>query len=161
MAERMQYDVPPTRTEPTAKESLDTLLESLHQHGFLRLANDVVKANSDIGKILVEGLNLPGSQNAIQNLSLLMMALGTIPPERFNHMILALRAALMALKPASEETKQHAAAPGLRGVMSLLNDEALWQSLRPLFAGMEAFSQELQRAEEPPVTRYSGKSTRE
>ena len=37
MAERMQYDVPPTRTEPTAKESLDTLLESLHQHGFLRL----------------------------------------------------------------------------------------------------------------------------
>ncbi len=161
MAERMQYDVPPTRTEPTAKESLDTLLESLHEHGFLRLANDVVKANSEIGKILVDGLNRPGSQNAIQNLSLLMMALGTIPPERFNHMIMALRAGLMALKPASEQTQQQTAAPGLKGVISLLKDEALWQSLRPLFVGMEAFSQELQREEEPPVTRYSGKPTHE
>ncbi|WP_313690493.1 DUF1641 domain-containing protein [Pantoea sp.] len=161
MAERLEYQVPPTRTEATAQEALEELIENLHQHGFLRLANDAVKANSDIGKILVAGLNRPGTQNAIQNLSLLLMAIGTIPPERFNHILLALREAAMALKPASDEAEQSEAAPGVRGVLKLLNDEALWQSLRPFFAAVETFSEQMRQDEQPPVTRYSGKNTHE
>ncbi|WP_312242372.1 DUF1641 domain-containing protein [Pantoea sp.] len=161
MAERMQYQVPPTRTEPTAKEALDTLLESLHEHGFLRLANDLVRANSDIGKILAEGLNKPGSQNAIQNFSLLFMMLSTIPPERMNHLLLALKAGVMAVKPASDEAKQDSAAPGIRGVVKLLNDEDLWQGLRPIFAGVEAFTREMHKEEVKPITRYSGKASYE
>lgn len=161
MAERLTYTVPPVRTEATAQEALNELIENLHEHGFLRLANDAVKANSDIGKILVSGLNRPGTQSAIQNLSLLMMTLSTIPPERLNHLLLALRAGAMALKPASDNTQQEQAAPGVRGVLHLLNDEKLWQSLRPLFAALEAFSAALQQDEVKPITRYSGKSTRE
>ncbi|QGY32475.1 DUF1641 domain-containing protein [Pantoea cypripedii] len=160
MAERLEYQVPPTRTEATAQEALDELIENLHQHGFLRLANDAVKANSDIGKILVAGLNRPATQNAIQNFSLLLMAIGTIPPERFNHILLALREAAMALKPASDDAEQ-SAAPGVRGVLKLLNDDALWQSLRPFFAAVETFSEQMRQDEQPPVTRYSGKSTHE
>jgi len=49
MAERMKYQVPPTRTEPTAREAMDELIENLHQHGFLRLANDLVKSNNEVG----------------------------------------------------------------------------------------------------------------
>lgn len=82
MAERMKYQVPPTPTEPTAREAMDELIENLHQHGFLRMANDLVKSNSEVGKILVSGLNQPGTQNALQNLSILMMTLGSVPPER-------------------------------------------------------------------------------
>lgn len=55
MAERMNYEVPPTRTEPDAGEALNTLLENLHKHGFLRLANDLVCANTEIAKVVVSG----------------------------------------------------------------------------------------------------------
>lgn len=161
MAERLSYQVPPARTEPTAQEALDTLLESLHQHGFLRLANDLVKANADIGKILAGGLNKPGTQNAMQNLSLLFMALSTIPPERFNHLLLAAKAGIMAVKPASDEAKRHSAAPGIRGVIKLLSDEEFWQGLRPIFAGVQAFAREMHRPETKPITRYSGKVSHE
>jgi len=161
MAEPLEYQPTPTPTEPSAHEALNTLLESLHQHGFLRLANDVVKANNDIGKIIAAGLNRPGSQHAAQNLSLLFMMLSTIPPARFNHILLAMREALMAIKPASEAAQQQKTAPGLSGIMKLLNDESLWQAVRPLLAGLETFAQEMQRDEEKPITRYSGKPTRE
>lgn len=161
MAERLTYQVPPARTEPTAQEALDTLLESLHQHGFLRLANDLVCANADIGKILAQGLNKPGAQNALQNISLLLMTLGTMPPERFNHVLLALKSGMMAVKPASDEMKQGAAAPGIRGVIKLLNDDDLWQGLRPIFAGIKAFAREMHKPEEKPITRYSGKASHE
>ncbi|MFC7509610.1 hypothetical protein ACFQUX_25425 [Pantoea stewartii] len=81
MAEPLKYDVPPTRTEPTANEALATLLESLHQHGFLRLATDIVNANTQIAGVLVDGLNQPGALNAMQNLSLVFKALATISPK--------------------------------------------------------------------------------
>lgn len=161
MAERLSYTVPPTRTEKTAQEAMDELVENLHQHGFLRLANDAIKANNDIGKILVAGLNRPGAQSAMQNISLILMTLSTIPPERLNHILLALRDAAMAMKPASDATQQEHAAPGVRGVLHLLNDEKLWQGLRPLFAALEAFSAGMQREEEKPITRYSGKPSNE
>ncbi|CAK6500654.1 hypothetical protein PANPA_00352 (plasmid) [Pantoea sp. Nvir] len=162
MAERLSYTVPPTRTEKTAQEAMDELVENLHEHGFLRLANDAIKANNDIGKILVAGLNRPGTQSALQNISLILMTLSTIPPERLNHILLALRDAAMAMKPASDATQQEGnAAPGIRGVLHLLNDEKLWQGLRPLFAALEAFSAGMQREEEKPITRYSGKPSNE
>ena len=161
MAERMKYQVTPTRTEPTAREEMDDLLENLHQHGFLRLANDRVKSNSEVGKILVSGLNQPGTQNARQNLSLLMMTLGSVPPERFNHLLLAVRDAAMAVKPARDEARQNKAAPGIRGIIRLLNDEDLWRGLRPIFAALEVFSQQIDREEQKPITRFSGKPTRE
>ncbi len=72
MAEPLHYQPTATRTEPSAQEALNELLENLHQHGFLRLANDMVQANNDIGKIVAAGLNRPGTQNAVQNLSLLL-----------------------------------------------------------------------------------------
>lgn len=161
MAEPLHYQPTLTRTEPSAQEALNELLENLHQHGFLRLANDMVKANNDIGKIVAAGLNRPGTQNAVQNLSLLFMTLSTVPPERFNHLLLALRDALLAMKPASDTAQQEKSAPGVSGVLKLLNDEALWQGIRPLLAALETFARAMQGDEEKPITRYSGKPSRE
>ncbi|OWS74502.1 hypothetical protein CBW22_19295 [Pantoea sp. VS1] len=161
MAEPLHYQPTTTRTEPSAQEALNELLENLHQHGFLRLANDMVKANNDIGKIVAAGLNRPGTQNAVQNLSLLFMTLSTVPPERFNHLLLALRDALLAMKPASDTAQQEKSAPGVSGVLKLLNDEALWQGIRPLLAALETFARAMQGDEEKPITRYSGKPSRE
>ena len=161
MAKRITYQVTPARTETTAREAMDELIENLHQHGFLRLANDLVKSNSEVGKILVSGLNQPGTQNALQNISLLMMTLGSVPPERFNHLLQAIRDAAMAVKPAREEARQEKAAPGIRGIIRLLNDEELWRGLRPLLTALDVFSQQIDREEEKPITRFSGKPSRE
>jgi len=161
MAERIKFQVPPTPIESTAREAMDELIENLHQHGFLRLANDLVKSNSEVGKILVSGLNQPGTQNALQNLSLLMMTLGSVPPERFNHLLLAVRDAAMAVRPAQEQERQEKAAPGIRGIIRLLRDEELWRGLRPIFAALKVFSQQTDQEEQKPITRFSGKSSRE
>ena len=158
MAERMQYQVPPAGVETSAQESLDTLLENLHKHGFLRLANDAVCANVDIAKILVEGLNRPGSQAAVQNISLLFMALSRIPPERFNQLLMGITDAVNAFSnDASTEKKR--AAPGIRGIIRLLHDEECWQSLSPLISGLDAFSAAMRKAPEKPISRYSGKKS--
>ena len=48
-----------------------------------------------------------------------------------------LRDALLAMKPASDTAQQEKSAPGVSGVLKLLNDEALWQGIRPLLAALE------------------------
>lgn len=158
MAERMRYEVPPTRTEPTAAEAMDKLIESLHQHGFLRLATDMVNANSQIAKVLVEGLNQPGSQNAMQNISLLFKTLATIPPEEFTPMLLAIAAAAKGIREGAR-TPAEKSAPGIRGILKMLNDEDLWRSIKPVLAGARAFSYEIGQPAEKPISRYSGKKT--
>ena len=151
MAERMNYDVPPTRTEHTATEALGSLLENLHQHGFLRLANDVVMANTQIAKVLVDGLNQPGAQAGIQNLSLLLVALSKIPPEHFNHLLIALTRAAQAM--THEQTED------VTGALKMLGDDRLWQQAAPFFSAIKAFAEALQEKPERPVTRYSGKES--
>lgn len=158
MAERMNYDVPPTRTEHTATEALGSLLENLHQHGFLRLANDVVMANTQIAKVLVNGLNQPGAQAGIQNLSLLLVALSKIPPEHFNHLLIALTRAAQAMTHEQTEDEQ-VKAPGVTGALKMLGDDRLWQQAAPFFSAIKAFAEALQEKPERPVTRYSGKES--
>lgn len=163
MAERQEYQVPPASTETTAQEMLHTLTESLHEHGFLRLLNDVVRANTDIARILVAGMNQPGSQNAMQNLSLLFITLSKIPPEHFNHLLQALKSGVMAVRQDNErnEPKHEETAPGVLGMMKLLNDEALWRGLIPIVNGLKAFGEEIRKEEQKPVTRNTGKETHE
>lgn len=156
MAERMSYEVPPTRTEPTAAEAMQKLIESLHQHGFLRLATDVVNANTQIAKVLVDGLNQPGSLNAMQNLTLLFKALATIPPEDFNPLLLAVTAAAKGMRENAHAPADKGA-PGIRGIIKMLNDEELWQGVKPVMAGMRAFGREINKPAEKPISRYSGK----
>ena len=158
MAERMQYEVPPTRTEPDASEALSTLLENLHKHGFLRLANDLVCANTDIAKVLVGGLNKPGSQVAIQNISLLLMAISRVPPERFNQLLMALTDGANALSRQSD-TEQKRGAPGIKGMIKILRDDDLWLTVTPLLSALRAFSTSMEKGPEKPITRYSGKDS--
>ena len=160
MAEKMRYDVPPTQTEPDANEALGTLLENLHKHGFLRLANDLVCANTQIAKVLVDGLSQPGSQTTVQNILLLLMALSRVPPERFNQLLMALTDGANALSEASQD-KQQGKAPGIRGAIKILQDDKLWEAISPLLAGVKSFSAGMAQEADKPITRYSGKKTQE
>lgn len=156
MAEPINYDVKPTRIGPDAHEELARLLESLHRHGVLRLANDLVCANSQVAKVVVDGLNKEGTLNALQNLSILLMALSRIPPGRFYKMVFAVKDALDSAGSYRAD-KDGEEAPGLSGAYRMLNDEDLWRSLHPLIAGIKAFSQRLDQDEEKPISAFTRK----
>ncbi len=160
MAERMNYEVPPTKTAPDAQDALQELLHSLNHHGFLRLANDVVSANTQIAKVLVDGLNKPGSQNAMQNLASLMMALGDMPPGQFHKTVFAVKSAINAVNLHAEAQQHHEVAPGVSGTWKLLHDEDLWHAVMPLVAGLKAFASAMEQpTPDKPISAYTGKDS--
>lgn len=158
MAERINYDVKPTPIGPTAREELDTLLETLHQRGVLRLANDMVGANDRILKVLVDGLSKDGSLNAIQNLSILGMALSRIEPAQFYKVVFASQSAFGAVSGYKPDGK-HDEAPGVTGAYKMLHDDDLWAALMPIIEGLKAFAGGLDKEAEKPITAFSGKRT--
>ncbi|TVP51085.1 MAG: DUF1641 domain-containing protein [Halomonas sp.] len=164
MAERISQDVTPPKIGPDAHEELEALLQTLHEHGVLRFANDVVAANTEIARILVDGLSKEGSLNAVQNISVMAMVLATIPPDRFYHVMFAIKEGIYQASSyhrdgdnGSESGKGEA--PGLSGVYKLLHDEELWHAIQPLLAGLKAFSERLDQPIDKPVSDFTGKPT--
>lgn len=136
--------------QPDAHHALESLLGSLHRHGFLRFANEVVSANAQMAETFVGAFDKPGTQSGVQNLAALVMALSRIPPEQFGKAVFAAADAMHhigAWKPAEHEH----VAPGVRGVYRLLHDEALWDALTPLLEGLKVFAQGLAREPHNPV----------
>lgn len=158
MAERIPYTVKPPKIGPDAHEELEQLLQTLHEHGALRLANDVVGANTQITKVMVDGLSKEGSLNAIQNLSILAMALSRIEPSDFYRVTFALRDALEQVSRHRPETED-GGAPGVGGAYRMLNDEQLWRAIVPLIDGLKAFAERLDKPVDMPVSDYTGKPT--
>ncbi|HLT98244.1 MAG TPA: DUF1641 domain-containing protein [Burkholderiaceae bacterium] len=158
MAKPIDYEVKPTPTDPTAREELDTLLQSLHERGVLRFANDVVCAQEDIAGIVVNGLSKQGTLNAIQNLSILGMALSRIPPEDFYKFVFGFKDAMSVLNTQAQSERRDDA-PGVTGAYRMLKDEQLWQSISPLLEALKAFSSRMSEEPEKPVTRFTGKPT--
>jgi len=172
MAERISQDVTPPKIGPDAHEELETLLQTLHEHGVLRFTNDMVAANSDIIRILVNGLSKEGSLNAIQNLSIMAMTLSSIPPDRFYQVMFAIKEGMGEVssyhgnEKSSEKSDAKTAeetdnkeAPGIRGLYKLLHDDELWHAIQPLLAGLRAFSERLDKPIDKPVTDFTGKAT--
>lgn len=174
MAAPIQFEVKPARTEMTAREELDRLLETCHRHGLLRLANDVVAANQDVAQVLVGGLQKPGTLNAIQNLSVLLMALSCIPPAEFYRLVFAVADGAARLAASSRDgpskesqdgplgtgVEDREQSPGLLGVYRLLHDEQLWRALAPLIEGLKGFAEGLEKPVSSPISDFAGKPGR-
>ena len=157
MAKRIDYEVKPTALGPDAHEELERLLETLHEHGILRLANDLAAANVQVAEVLASGFRKQGSLNAIQNLSALLMVLSRIEPAKFYRVASALADAVRAVGDAGEGASQ--TAPGISGAYAMLRDEELWQALNPLLVGFKVFADRLDRTSQDPITAFSGKPT--
>jgi uncharacterized protein YjgD (DUF1641 family) len=165
MARPIEYTPRPARTEATADEELRALLDVCHEHGVLRLAKDLIASNTEIARILVDGLKNPGALNALQNLSILFMALSRLPPEHFYRIIFAARSALDSLvcgppQPAQGVKGGSPAAPGVVGAYRMLHDDQLWQKLRPLLYALDTFGTSLAIKVENPISGFSGKTGR-
>ncbi|WP_234270406.1 DUF1641 domain-containing protein [Billgrantia ethanolica] len=120
----------------------------------LRLANDVVGANTKNASVVVDGLSKASTLNAIQNLAILGMMLSEVPPERFYRVTFAVKEALDRVgqhRPMQEGGD----APGVSGAYRMLNDDELWRGVAPLVDGLKAFSERLDK----PVSDFFGKPT--
>lgn len=160
MAERISYDVPPPSIGPDAQEELDRLVQTLHEHGLLRFANDVVASNHELLRTLVDGLNKPGSLNAIQNVSVIAMTLSALPPERFYQVMFALKEGIEQVgNHRKDQDNDNDSAPGVTGFYHMLNDDELWYAIKPIMAGLRAFSERLDRPADKPATDFTGKPT--
>ncbi|HCR96970.1 MULTISPECIES: DUF1641 domain-containing protein [Halomonas] len=174
MAERISYDVPPPTIGPDAQEELDRLVQTLHEHGLLRFANDMVASNHELMRIAVDGLNKPGSLNTIQNLSVIVMTLSTLPPDRFYQVMFALKEGIEQVgnhrhedkakhkeqaRSQDKEKEEKDSAPGITGVYHMLKDDELWYALKPILAGLRAFSERLDQPIDKPVTDFTSKPT--
>lgn len=156
MAEPIDYRPTPVSTETTAHEELDRLVQTLHEQGLLRLANDLASANKGIVDVLVRGLSTHGAQNALQNLGAAAMLLGRVPPGTFYRVADGMR---QALERMTAVTGDHPA-PGIRGAYRLLNDDEVWRTLGPLADAVGAFGRAMSRPPpERPITEYSGKES--
>ncbi len=158
MAQRIDFDVKPTPTEPSAREELDTLLETLHQRGVLRFTNDLAGSHDQLLKVLVNGMNKEGSLNAMQNLSILGMALSRIEPAQFCKVVFAFQDAFHAVSHYKPDGK-HDEAPGVTGAYKMLHDDDLWAALMPIIEGLKTFAGGLDKEAEKPITAFSGKQT--
>lgn len=123
MAKSIEYQPEPAKIGPDAHEELDRLLETLHQHGVLRLLNDLVAANNEVAQILVNGLQRQGTLNAIQNISLMLMALSSLPPDRVYKLAFGLRDLAEAISQPKADDEEKA--PGVHGVWKMLQDDDL------------------------------------
>ncbi|ASK34314.1 hypothetical protein CEK62_07945 [Alcanivorax sp. N3-2A] len=152
MAMGIHYEVPAPAAPDEARQELDRLLNNLHKHGVLRIANDFLEASTDVSRIVLAGANQPQSRNVMQNVSLLVMALGKVPPERLAVLSRAVTEGLERMETAADE-RQRSRAPGLTGTYKLLHDEALWSGLSPLLEGLRGFAQCLHEKEEKPAAK--------
>ncbi|GAB2789179.1 DUF1641 domain-containing protein [Halomonas shantousis] len=160
MAERIHYTPKPAKIGPDAHEELERLLQTLHEHGVLRFANDIVASNNEVAKVLVSGLSKPGSLNAIQNLAALGMMLSTIPPDQFYKVVFAVKDGLRHVAEYQPEKHDHEA-PGVSGAYKLLHDEQLWQAVTPVIEGLKKFAEGLDRDIDKPISDYTGKKTQD
>lgn len=158
MAERISHDVTPPKIGQDAHEELEQLLQTLHEHGVLRLANDVVGANTKIASVVVDGLGKDSTLNALQNLAVLGMMLAEILPERFYRLTFAVKEALDCIGQ-HHPAEGGGDAPGVSGAYRMLNDDELWRSISPLVAGLKAFAERLDKPVDKPVSDYYGKPT--
>jgi len=158
MAKAIEYQVEPPKIGPTAEEELQRLLQTLHEHGVLRLANDLVASNNEWMQVIVSGLSRKGSLNTIQNISVLLLALSTIPPERMYKLAFGLRDFMAELSREEEQPESASnSAPGGRGAWKMLHDDELWHSLTPLLNGLKAFSRRMEEEVDKPISSFSGK----
>ncbi|MDR6936486.1 DUF1641 domain-containing protein [Luteibacter sp. 3190] len=157
MAEPIDYAPRPARTEPTAHDEWERLLHTLHEHGVLRLANDLVARNQDIARIVLRGFEAESTRNALQNVAAVAMVLSRVPPGAVYKFADALREAATAWEPGAGEA---GAAPGIRGVYRLLNDDDAWRTLTPLVRAIGRFGRAMARpAPEKPITAHTGKAS--
>jgi uncharacterized protein YjgD (DUF1641 family) len=159
MAEPIEYTPEPPKLGPDAHEELERLLQTAHEHGVLRLANDLIGANTQWAQVLVDGMNTEGAHNAVQNLAMLAMMLSRIDPNRFYKALFAARDGLDAIgryQPARGDGK----APGVLGAYNLLYDDALWKALDPLFEALKVFAHGLEKDVQKPISEFTGKPAR-
>jgi uncharacterized protein YjgD (DUF1641 family) len=134
------------------------VLQSAHEHGVLRFANDLIASNTEWMQVIVDGLNSEASRKGVQNLAMVVMMLSRIEPERLAKVLFAVRDGFEQMADHRPQSEQDAA-PSVRGAYHMLHDDALWRAMTPLLDALRVFGNGLERDVHKPVSAFSGQET--
>lgn len=154
MAQPIEFTPTPVDTSGAARAELETLIRTLHEHGVLRLANDLVVTNTEWLQILANGLGKPGTGRAIQNIAVFAMLLSRIDPTQLYKLLSALHGSLESVASSAPDGT-HRAAPGILGLYRLLKDETLWRALAPVIEAIRVFGKGLDAQAESPISAFT------
>lgn len=157
MAKPIEFTPTPVSADADAHDELEALLQTLHEHGVLRLANDLVATNTQWLQIVADGLGAAGTSRAVQNLAVVGMVLSRIDPKDLYKLLFALRGSVESLAASGPDSRQPAA-PGLVGFYRILKDEQLWRTLTPVIEAMKVFGDGLDRKVDSPIADFSAKA---
>lgn len=152
MAARLAHEVRAPARPARAEQELHELLEVLSERGILRALRDFVGGLPGISLIVARALNQPETIGAVQNLALILKALGTLPPAELSRLLDSAQAAAASVHRAAGRPPEQDAAPGVTGAYKLLQDDDLWRTLHPLLEGLRMFGTTLVSVKDgPPV----------
>ncbi len=80
MAEPISFEPPVAKIDPTAQEELGALLQTLHDHGLIRLAEIGIDGGMDALAVILERLDKPSTHRTLENLARLSQLPGTLDP---------------------------------------------------------------------------------
>ncbi|HET6586631.1 MAG TPA: DUF1641 domain-containing protein [Oleiagrimonas sp.] len=160
MAEPLKYTPRPPKIDPGAHEALEQLLQTAHEHGVLRFANDLMASNSQWTQVIVDGLNSENSRKAVQNLAMFLMLLSRIEPDQLCKVMFAAKDGFERMARHHPQKDEHADAPGIKGAYHMLHDDTLWQAVTPLIDALKTFGEGLNRDVHKPVTAFTGQETK-
>lgn len=150
MAQPLKYDVPPARAEQTAREEALDLLETMREHGTLRVLNGFFGQLSEVAEVATKGLDTPGGRNAVGTLLILLKALGQTDPDGVQA---ALDEVTAGLRRAGRSFREEP--PGFFRLICQLGNADVRRGLRAALILLGALGRGTRKQDLPAVRRSS------
>lgn len=116
MAKPLVY-VPQPVPVDTAGDEVQRLVETLHEHGVLRLLTNLVAESHGVAKVALDQLETPKGKNLVDNLSVLVNTLTQIEDGALDKLLTGVSKGVNAAAQGLDDK-----APGTFGLLRELND---------------------------------------
>ena len=117
MAKPLVY-VPQPVPVDTAQDEVQRLVETLHEHGVLRLVTNLVAESHGVAKVALDQLETPKGKNLVDNLAVLVNTLTQIEDGALDKLLTGVSKGVNAAAHSLDDKK----APGTFGLVRELND---------------------------------------
>lgn len=114
MAKPLRYTPTPVPTD-TAHDELQSLLETLHERGVLRLVNNLTAQSHDVAEVALNQINTPNGRDAVANLTVIVKALGKVDPEALEKLLTGVDKGIQAAVETLENSDEPKGAFALMG----------------------------------------------
>ncbi len=139
MAKAIQYKYEPAPPPTdTAQDSLDTLVETLHEKGILRILNNVVAQSNGVLEVALDQLDSKGGRNAVDNTMVLIKALTLTDPDGAQAFLDGTKKGLAKAQDSLKDDP-----PGIAALLGKLYDREVRRGLYAVLSLLEGLGSHL------------------